>query len=144
MPQITPPDFLQMARDLSKRTGKPECAMLAVIADTIERKIAATDSEQIKFHLSLDLAKVRAEIGPALERAVKGGPVTPAELRAFRAHLGLTQARLAALLPVPKRTLEEWEAGRRNPPEYLGRALRDVERELISANGSEIGTRSRA
>jgi hypothetical protein len=62
MPTITPPDFLQMAKDLSKKTGKTELAMLAVIADTIRRNRDASDNEQIRFHLGLDLAKVEAEI----------------------------------------------------------------------------------
>jgi DNA-binding XRE family transcriptional regulator len=58
--------------------------------------------------------------------------VTPAEIVAFRKRLGLTQARLAALLPAPKRTIENWEGGRRNPPAYLQRALRDLEHELTA------------
>lgn len=60
--------------------------------------------------------------------------MTPAELRAFRARLGLSQAGLAALLPTSKRNIENWEAGRRVSPTYLPRALRDVERELGERN----------
>ena len=54
----------------------------------------------------------------------------------FRRRLGLTQARLAELLGVPKRTVENWEScgsGYRRPPAYLSRALLDVERELQQA-----------
>lgn len=60
--RITPPDFLQMAKNLAKKTGKTELAMLAVIADTIKRKRDASNDEGIRFHLGLDLAKVQAEI----------------------------------------------------------------------------------
>ncbi len=57
--------------------------------------------------------------------------MTPAELIAFRKlRLGMTQAQLAARLPCPKRTLENWEQGSREPPPYLWRALESVEREL--------------
>jgi putative transcriptional regulator len=59
--------------------------------------------------------------------------MTPAEIIAFRKRLGLTQARFAALLPAPKRTIENWEGGRRNPPAYLQRALRDLEMEISTA-----------
>lgn len=55
------------------------------------------------------------------------------EITAFRKRLGLTQARLAELLPYPQRSVENWEQrgkGYRKPPAYLYRALRDLEREL--------------
>lgn len=41
--------------------------------------------------------------------------MTPADLKSWRAALGLTQAGAAAALGVSKRTYEGWEAGR--PPE---------------------------
>ena len=53
-------------------------------------------------------------------------------LQRFREKHGLTQARLAGLLGVPKRTIENWEGRRRRPPTYLSRALLDVERELTA------------
>lgn len=59
--------------------------------------------------------------------------MTPDELRARRARLGLTQGQLAAALPAPIRTVEEWESSRTTrgtPPAYLERALNDLEREL--------------
>jgi DNA-binding transcriptional regulator YiaG len=56
--------------------------------------------------------------------------MTPDEIREARDRLGLSQVRLAERLPVSRRTLEDWEAGRRNPPDYLVRAIRDLEREL--------------
>lgn len=61
--------------------------------------------------------------------------MTPDDLRAFRKRLGLSQARFAAMLPAPVRTVVNWESkgdNHRNPPEYLARALRDVERELAA------------
>jgi DNA-binding transcriptional regulator YiaG len=58
--------------------------------------------------------------------------VTPDDLKTFRAEHGLTQAVLSARLPVAKRTLEDWERGVSRPPEYLTRALRDLERELTT------------
>lgn len=56
--------------------------------------------------------------------------MTPSEIKAARARLGLSQAKLAAALPAATRTVEDWEAGRRTPPDYLERALRDLEAEL--------------
>lgn len=67
---ITPPDYLQMARRHADNGGS-ETAALATIADTIQRQIDTSDNEQIRFHLSLDLAKVEAEIGPAMERDIQ-------------------------------------------------------------------------
>jgi putative transcriptional regulator len=51
----------------------------------------------------------------------------PAELRALRARLGLSQAGLAGHLGISKRTLQEWEQGRRTP---RGLAAAFLEREL--------------
>lgn len=41
------------------------------------------------------------------------------EIRALREAAGLTQQRFADLFGIPKRTIEDWEGGRRNPPDYL-------------------------
>lgn len=64
--------------------------------------------------------------------------MTPDEIRVFRARLGLTQARLAELLPTPRRTVEDWESprGKGRPPAYLARALRDLERELAASSAN--------
>lgn len=58
--------------------------------------------------------------------------MTPAEIKEVRARLGLSQIRLSKLLPVPRRTLEDWETNVAKPPRYLVRALRDLERELAA------------
>lgn len=42
------------------------------------------------------------------------------ELR--KAH-GLTQRELSELTGIPSRTIEDWEAGRREPPEYVIKLL---------------------
>jgi DNA-binding transcriptional regulator YiaG len=54
------------------------------------------------------------------------------DTKEFRARHGLSQAELARLLPVNLRTLQDWESMRSKgkSPEYLFRALRDLEREL--------------
>lgn len=40
------------------------------------------------------------------------------EIRAARLKAGLTQQEMSDLLEIPKRTIEEWEGGRRKCPEY--------------------------
>lgn len=57
--------------------------------------------------------------------------MTPADIRATRKRLRLTQAQLAERLPSSLRTVQDWEAGVAHPPGYLERALRDLEREII-------------
>lgn len=36
-----------------------------------------------------------------------------------RQTAGLSQAKMSALLEIPKRTIEDWEAGRSKPPVYV-------------------------
>ncbi|MEW6776375.1 MAG: helix-turn-helix domain-containing protein [Bdellovibrionota bacterium] len=54
-------------------------------------------------------------------RAIKKGKGTrrlaeqPPDARELRERLGLTQSAFAALLGVSRRTLEDWEQGRRTP-----------------------------
>lgn len=55
--------------------------------------------------------------------------ITPTELKARRAALGLSQSELAALLPINLRTYQAWEAGRYDPPSLLHRALKSIEQE---------------
>lgn len=54
---------------------------------------------------------------------------TAEEIRAFRGRLGLSQAKLAAVLGVSTRAVEEWEAGRSAPFAYLRLALERLEQE---------------
>ena len=51
----------------------------------------------------------------------------PEILRSTRARLGLSQAKLAAVLGVSPRAVELWEAGKRTPPDYLRLALERIE-----------------
>ncbi len=62
-----------------------------------------------------------------------------ADLKAFREKHGLTQARLAEILPVNIRTLQEWELERDKgkPPVFLWRALAHLEAELQPAEKPE-------
>jgi len=56
--------------------------------------------------------------------------MTPDEVRAFRGEFGLTKAELAERLGSALRTVEDWEAGRRQSPSMLRVALSAVAREL--------------
>ena len=50
--------------------------------------------------------------------------MTPADqIKAARATAGLTQRQAAERIGVPLRTLEQWEIGRRNPPDYVLRSV---------------------
>lgn len=50
--------------------------------------------------------------------------MTPAEqIKAIRASTGLSQADFARVYEIPKRTIENWEAGSRTPPPYVIRLL---------------------
>ena len=52
------------------------------------------------------------------------------EIRAARKRLGLTQKELSEKLEIPKRTIEDWEGGRRNPPEWVKRLVLEKMREM--------------
>jgi len=64
--------------------------------------------------------------------------MTPDDIKSFRATLGLSRAELARRLPIPYRTLEDWEAGKRTAPKYLRRALNDIARELAADHKGKI------
>lgn len=40
-------------------------------------------------------------------------------IREIRARAGLSQAAFALRFCIPRRTIEDWEAGRRTPPDYV-------------------------
>lgn len=44
-------------------------------------------------------------------------------IREIRKLTGLSQGKFSEAYGIPKRTLEDWEEGRRNPPEYVIRML---------------------
>ncbi len=46
-----------------------------------------------------------------------------------RLNAGLTQQRMSEVFEIPKRTIENWEAGKRNPPAYVEKLIiRELER----------------
>jgi len=58
---------------------------------------------------------------------------TKIDIARWRKKHELSQADLADLLPISKRTLQKWEQGAGEPPAYFSRALRDLSRELEGA-----------
>lgn len=40
-------------------------------------------------------------------------------IKEARENANLTQAKMSELLEIPKRTIEDWENGRRKPPVYV-------------------------
>lgn len=46
------------------------------------------------------------------------------DIRGIRYLAGLTQAKFSEKYGIPKRTIEEWEGGRRTPPPYVVTLLR--------------------
>ena len=47
-------------------------------------------------------------------------------MKDFRLSTGLSQSKFAEYFGLPIRTLQEWEQGRRNPPEYLLELLKRI------------------
>ena len=45
------------------------------------------------------------------------------KIRELRESIGLTRKEFSAHVGIPVRTLEDWEAGRRTPPEYIPRLI---------------------
>lgn len=41
------------------------------------------------------------------------------QIRRLRAYLEMTQEQFAKKYDIPVRTLQQWESGRRNPPDYV-------------------------
>lgn len=48
---------------------------------------------------------------------------TAAAIKALRASTGLSQLAFAEAWQIPRRTLEDWEAGRTQPPAYVLKLL---------------------
>ncbi len=53
-------------------------------------------------------------------------------IREERLNAGLTQQGMSDLLEIPKRTIEDWEAGRRKCPPYVERLIIKELRSLIA------------
>lgn len=50
-------------------------------------------------------------------------------IREARLNAGLTQQRMSEVFEIPKRTIENWEAGKRTPPAYVEKlVIRELKR----------------
>lgn len=47
------------------------------------------------------------------------------QLRTMRTRAGWSRAKMHDQMGVPQRTIEDWEAGKRTPPEYVQRLVLD-------------------
>lgn len=45
------------------------------------------------------------------------------KIKEVRLRLGLSAADVTRIIGVPRRTLQDWEAGKRTPPEYVERLI---------------------
>ena len=45
------------------------------------------------------------------------------KIRKIREHTGLSRKDFSIRIGIPLRTIEDWEAGRRKPPEYIPRLI---------------------
>ena len=52
-------------------------------------------------------------------------------IKEIRNYIGLSQKSFSEKYKIPKRTVEDWEAGRRTPPEYVISLLERVVKEDI-------------
>ena len=48
---------------------------------------------------------------------------TAVKIRELREQTGMTRKDFAVHMGIPLRTMEDWEAGRRRPPEYIPRLM---------------------
>ena len=48
---------------------------------------------------------------------------TADKIRELRERTGMTRKDFAMHIGIPLRTVEDWEAGRRSPPEYIPRLI---------------------
>ena len=67
----------------------------------------------------------------AVASAIEGRPLSEPELwKALRKVYELTQAKMSEITGIPKRTIEDWENGRRKPAEYMLNLVESKLREL--------------
>lgn len=52
-------------------------------------------------------------------------------IKEARLAAGLTQQQMSDLLEIPKRTIEEWERGSRNPPSYVEKLIVEKLKSLV-------------
>lgn len=58
-------------------------------------------------------------------------------IREARLNAGLTQAKMSEVFEIPKRTIENWETGKRTPPTYVEKlVIRELER-IAEENNSK-------
>ena len=48
---------------------------------------------------------------------------TRQEIRRMRRETGMSQVKFSEYFGIPRRTVEDWESGKHNPPEYVVRLI---------------------
>ena len=66
------------------------------------------------------------------------------DIRGMRMQLGDTQSEFAVRYQIPFRTVQNWEAGVRKPPEYMANLLEQrIREDLINRNDADALQRQR-
>ena len=67
---------------------------------------------------------------------------TAAKIKELRESIGMNRREFSEYTRIPIRTLEDWEAGRRTPPEYVPRLLAYMLKYEELVKGMEMGDRN--
>lgn len=54
---------------------------------------------------------------------MRGGDMEENKIKQMRNSMGMNRREFSEHFGIPVRTIEDWEAGRRNPPSYLPRLM---------------------
>lgn len=69
----------------------------------------------------MPLASLTTNTKPLTTEEVKSVETFAEKLKKAKKAVGLTQQKMADLMLIPKRTIEEWERGNNVPPAYVQR-----------------------
>ena len=77
----------------------------------------------------------REKCGVVVSGVAKSTSTAAESICSLRSLTGLSQQAFSDKYEIPKRTIEDWERGRRKPPEYVVKLLERVVKEDIEKEG---------
>lgn len=127
MIEVNPSTLIALLTDEQKQEMLDRCDASDEVAEiiyseiTLDDKIEELEDAELLNLVFDDIALDQAESTDGFKEILRDlyDKVYPSDVKSSRLMTGMSQKKFSEYFNIPVRTIEDWEAGRRQPPKYV-------------------------